>query len=96
MVFATSSIYQEVSAFTVLLLIPIVVVIVGEGSSIALRFNISGIEGVNEAVIELKPFAFLVLDVTDVVAHFGVSDVADHASQFILIVGVLFGEIRFY
>ena len=39
------------------------------------------------------PFSFFILDVADIMSHFGISNVADNSSEFVLIIGVFLHQI---
>lgn len=80
MMIGSPPIDQQVGTLAVLSLIPIVVIIIGEGPTVAFGVYVGWVEGIDDGVVELEPFALLVLDVADVVAHFGIADVADDAS----------------
>lgn len=79
MILSHPSIEKQICTFTIFFLVPVVIIIIGEGSSKALGLDVGRIEGIHKAVIEFEPFALVALDVADVMSHLCISDVADDA-----------------
>ena len=86
------SIDKKVCTFTILSLLPIVLVLIRKWSSKALGFNVSNIKAIDQTIIELEPLPWFIFNITNIVAHFCISNVTNYASEFILIVWMLFGD----
>jgi hypothetical protein len=79
---------EEVGAFAVLSLLPVVLILIGERSSETFSLNIGNVETIDQTVVELKPLPRLVLNVADIVTHLRIPDVTDDARELVLVVGM--------
>ena len=84
---------QDICAFAILPFLPIILIIVSEGSTKALALNIVGVESIDDAIIILKPLSIVIFNVTDIMTLLCISNVADNACQFILIIRMLLHKI---